>query len=291
MNEFRQNRGLGILMLARMTVEATSAYFVTAALLHYGAVSTAVGQCIIQAQPEVAVASLSLLVLAIWLVVTLVFGRVFCSTLCPLGALLDVMGRMRPSGKPFRFVRGSVSLRLSFLALAGVLMIVLRPDSPPPFFPESFYAMLVEAFAHPQVGWTVAVCVTLTIALAVGAMRRGRLVCNTLCPVGTVLGLLARRSAFRIDINTDRCIQCRRCSDVCKSECIDLQDHVVDMSRCVVCFNCLPQCPNEAISYTPGRHVLSTPMLIKTSTQYKATQDKTTQYKTSNFTESNETIS
>ncbi len=68
-------------------------------------------------------------------------------------------------------------------------------------------------------------------------------ICNTLCPVGTILGCVSRNSAMRIDIDTDRCIQCRRCEHVCKAECIDMQSHVVDMSRCVVCFDCLPCAP------------------------------------------------
>lgn len=264
MADVTRHRNFGWLMVARIAVEATAAYFITAAIMHYGVQSTAIGRKLIALQPEVAAASLSLSVLVLWMGVTLVFGRIFCSTLCPLGALLDLMGRGRLDGRPFRFVRGSMPLRLSALALCGILLVVLRPDTPPPFFPESLYSHLVTTFSSMEVSAATAVAVAVTVALAISAIKRGRIVCNTLCPVGIVLGLLSRRPVFRIDIDTDRCTQCRRCSDVCKAQCIDLQDHVVDTSRCVVCFDCLAQCHDDAISYTPSRHILSTPMLIPT---------------------------
>lgn len=102
----------------------------------------------------------------------------------------------------------------------------------------------------------------LTIAI-VGALayRGGRTWCNTVCPVGTTLGLISRYSVFHIDINPDKCIQCRKCEHACKSSCIDVAAHTVDASRCVVCFDCLPDCPNDAIHYTPSSHRLQIPMM------------------------------
>ena len=91
--------------------------------------------------------------------------------------------------------------------------------------------------------------------------RNGRTFCNTVCPVGTTLSFISRYSIFRIDINTDKCVQCRRCEHVCKASCIDMTSHVVDTSRCVVCFDCLSDCPNDAIHYTYNRHQLSIPLM------------------------------
>lgn len=260
MNLLKQNRGQGVLMMARTLVEAASAFFVTAALLNYGATSTQVGRELIAAQPEVAVGALSLSVLAIWLGVTILFGRIYCSTLCPLGALMDLGARARLDSRPYRWHKPLNALRISLLVV--MLPIVVLWAAPRQWLlPFGLYDTLVSHIINPRIGWSTLTCVVVTVSLLVVGFKRGRLVCNTLCPVGTLLGLMARRSAFHIDINTDRCIQCRKCVDACKAECINIEEHTADMSRCVLCFNCLPECPNEAISYTLSRHQLSDPLL------------------------------
>ncbi|MDE6321204.1 MAG: 4Fe-4S binding protein, partial [Muribaculaceae bacterium] len=112
----------------------------------------------------------------------------------------------------------------------------------------------------------LAISLVLLAIVASAALWRGRIICNTICPVGTALGTVSRYAIMHIDIDTDLCINCRRCADVCKAQCIDLDDHVVDSSRCVNCFNCLPVCPNDAIHYTTQRKQLSIPMMQSLST-------------------------
>lgn len=101
------------------------------------------------------------------------------------------------------------------------------------------------------------------VVLGLWARAKGRRYCNTVCPVGTLLGMVSSNSLMHIDINTDRCVNCRKCEHVCKSSCIDLNDHVADMSRCVVCFNCIDACEHDAIHYTRRRHRLSIPLMMR----------------------------
>ena len=262
MNELSRNRGQGILMVIRIAVEAAAAFFITAALLRYGAVSTAIGSELIRCQPEVATFTLSLIVLAVWLGITLIFGRIYCSTLCPLGAMMDLVGRARSRSLVYRYARPFRRLRL--VVLVAVLLMLISGWAFPRewLLPFGLYASLVGHLLNPQVCVASFVAAAVVGIIAAVSFRRGRLLCNSLCPVGTVLGFLSRRAAFHFDINTDRCTQCRRCVDVCKAHCIDLDDHVVDMSRCVVCFDCLPQCSDDAITYTLCRHTLSDPLLM-----------------------------
>lgn len=91
--------------------------------------------------------------------------------------------------------------------------------------------------------------------------RNGRLICNTACPVGTILGAGSRRSYFHIEIDPDRCTNCGECERVCKAQCIKLTDKLVDTSRCVVCFDCTAVCPHGAINYKTGRYRLDMPMM------------------------------
>lgn len=82
---------------------------------------------------------------------------------------------------------------------------------------------------------------------------RGRLYCNTICPVGTLLGLLSKASLYKIRIDSALCTRCGQCAVVCKSECINVKEMSVDHSRCVDCFNCVQVCEFDSIHYLPQK--------------------------------------
>jgi ferredoxin len=82
--------------------------------------------------------------------------------------------------------------------------------------------------------------------------RKERIWCNTICPVGTFLGLLSRFSLFQVSIDANRCNHCKNCTSSCKSRCIDDTQFKVDASRCVACYNCLDKCKQNAIHYRPN---------------------------------------
>ena len=92
-------------------------------------------------------------------------------------------------------------------------------------------------------------------------LRKGRVFCNTVCPVGALLGATTHVSMLSFDINPDLCIHCGKCEEVCKGRCINSTVSVVDNTRCVTCFNCTAVCPNGAITWRAGRHRLSWPLL------------------------------
>lgn len=74
--------------------------------------------------------------------------------------------------------------------------------------------------------------------------------CNTICPVGTVLGFLSKYALLKPRIDTDKCNGCGLCARKCKASCIDSKNHAIDYSRCVTCMDCLDNCRQGAISYT-----------------------------------------
>jgi ferredoxin len=80
--------------------------------------------------------------------------------------------------------------------------------------------------------------------------RHGRLYCNTLCPVGALLGLFSARSLLRVRFDPEACRECGRCERACKADCIDFRNKAVDGSRCVACGNCLAACPDNALRLT-----------------------------------------
>ncbi len=85
------------------------------------------------------------------------------------------------------------------------------------------------------------------------AWRSGRTWCNTVCPVGTLLGVLSRHSLFRPRFDVSKCNGCKLCARSCKASCIDPANHTIDYSRCVACMDCLESCHQGAITYTLRR--------------------------------------
>ncbi|MDR2862393.1 MAG: 4Fe-4S binding protein [Puniceicoccales bacterium] len=227
-----------------------------------------------------AVSFVCILVLAI----TALAGRVYCSTLCPLGLFQDVVSRMaalvrKISGKkkirlPFR--PAPQVLRQSILAAtllgvavgwAGVVFTWLDPYSqfgriagalfrPPVLLAHNAVAAIAQWFgingmARVPVPWAGlgAFLPPLLIftAIVVMAAWRGRLYCSAVCPVGTLLGWVSKKALFRLAIDKSACVRCGDCQRTCKAQCIDLRNQEVDMSRCVGCFDCVSVCEEHGI--------------------------------------------
>jgi len=215
------------------------------------------------------------------LVLTLLTGRTYCSFLCPLGILQDVISRagglvkrrFRKYGykKPYTILRYFILvITAALLAIGGVYVLTILD-------PYSNFGRLMTCFVQPVVlvinnlfagilgkfgiysvyhvdiksyelaAYIVPVAFLLLIGLL--AFRYGRLYCNSVCPVGTLLGLLSKVSLFRIRFDEDKCTRCGRCAMVCKSSCIDFLNKSVDLSRCVNCFNCVDACRGNSMSY------------------------------------------
>ena len=86
--------------------------------------------------------------------------------------------------------------------------------------------------------------------IAVLAWKGGRTWCNTICPVGTLLGLISRHSYLKMTIDNEKCKNCRKCERNCKAACIDINTLSIDYSRCVACGNCEKQCTFDAMHFT-----------------------------------------
>jgi ferredoxin len=100
------------------------------------------------------------------------------------------------------------------------------------------------------VRWEImAITIVFLLLVVVMSFTRGRLYCNSVCPVGTVLGFLSRFAIFKIELEKSSCTKCGKCARVCKAECIDIKSQDIDYSRCVACYNCIPVCPEDSMKY------------------------------------------
>ena len=227
-----------------------------------------------------AVMALNVVVVVALIALTLVFGRIYCSVICPLGVFQDLLARLRRKKNKYSYSKEVKWLRYPVLAvfvLAGVagigsLFQLLAPYSaygriatmifqPIWKLGNNLLAMMAErmdSYAFYTIDtWMrslpvlIIAAVTLVI-LAVLAWRGGRTYCNTICPVGTILSFFARFSWLKIRFDEEKCKNCSLCSKNCKAACIDFKTHTVDYSRCVACGNCIDSCKFDALKYSPS---------------------------------------
>ncbi len=215
------------------------------------------------------------------LLLTFVLGRVYCSVVCPLGVMQDVVSRIakfRKKGRnKYAYSAPKTWLRITVMAVfvlalllgVGSLVALLAPYSaygrivstlfqPVYIAANNVLAGMAEradsyAFYTADV-WmksvaTLSVAVVTLVVIAVLAWRNGRTYCNTICPVGSLLGFVARFSLLKPVIDKSKCNGCRLCERNCKAACIDAKAHKIDYSRCVACMDCIDKCHKHAISY------------------------------------------
>ncbi|MBO7071666.1 MAG: 4Fe-4S dicluster domain-containing protein [Bacteroidales bacterium] len=182
---------------------------------------------------------------------TLAFGRVYCSVICPLGVFQDGVSKLGTIKKrhPYKYKKEIKWLRYGVFALFVIALIAGVQSFVAILAPYSAYGRMVSAVLHHNSVPVLIVAGVTLIVVVVLAFRGGRTYCNTICPVGTALSFLARFAAFRPVIDAEKCRNCRICEHKCKAQCIDIDNHKIDYSRCVDCFDCLDNCKFDALKY------------------------------------------
>lgn len=214
---------------------------------------------------------------------TLIFGRIYCSVICPLGVMQDVFSWFGKKSKRNRYSYSAAKnwLRYAMLVIIIVAFLLGINSIVALFAPYSAYGRIAQNLLAPIWAWVnnllaawaervdsyafysteawirswtiFGIAVVTLIALGFLAWRNGRTYCNTICPVGTILGFLSRFSLLRPVIDTTKCNSCGLCARNCKAACINSKAHTIDYSRCVACMDCLDKCNKGAISYSLRR--------------------------------------
>ncbi len=228
-----------------------------------------------------AVLALNFVVIAILLVLTLLFGRIYCSVICPLGIFQDCVSNLssRRKGKKARFSYSKEIkwLRYGVLVLFVIALVAGLNALVALLAPYSAYGRMVQSLLAPVWQWgnnllawiaerqdsyafvtkevwlrslptLIVAAVTFVVVVAL-AWRNGRTYCNTICPVGTTLSFFSRFAMFRPVIDKSKCKSCHACERKCKAACIDVDNHKIDYSRCVDCFDCIDSCRLGALKY------------------------------------------
>ena len=227
-----------------------------------------------------AILALNVGVVIALVVITLLVGRVYCSVVCPLGVMQDIIAWLsgRRKNKKYRHSYSPARkwLRYSVLAVFIIALVAHLGSLAALIAPYSAYGRIAANIMAPVWQWgnnvlayfaeradsyafyttdvwlksmsSLIIAVATLLIIGSLAWRNGRTWCNTICPVGTVLGWLSQYSLFRVTIDSNKCNHCGLCSRRCKAACINGKEHSIDYSRCVACMDCIDTCKHGAIS-------------------------------------------
>lgn len=226
-----------------------------------------------------ALLSSGLITISAIIIVTLLFGRIYCSILCPLGVYQDGISHIAEKRKKNRysFKKGNKWLRYSITAVFAALIfaglnsiaILIAPYSIYGRIASNLFAPVYElinnglaylaerwhsyTFYHVDIYIKSLPIFVISIAyfliITILSFTSGRWYCNTVCPVGTILGFFAKHSIFKPVFDTDKCNSCGLCEKNCRCSAIDSKSHVIDYTKCVTCFNCINKCHRDAMRY------------------------------------------
>lgn len=193
----------------------------------------------------------SFVLFGIVLVLTILFGRVFCSHLCPLGALqewLRGLGRKlglkkdlelpRQIDKYARYLKYVILFVIVFFSFQ-VGDLVFRSYDP-------FNALmhLGQEFEEKILGYSI-----LLILLAVSLFSKNWW-CRYFCPLGAALGVVRKISPFRIQRNAATCVGCGKCDLVCPAGLEIANAKEINSADCISCLGCVKNCPKSSLKAT-----------------------------------------
>lgn len=198
-----------------------------------------------------AVSGLNLLLFISITIGTLIAGRAFCSWVCPIGTLHELLAR---TGKALGIRRDTVwqgtgryaglmrypALLLILWATMSYADLILRPFCP--------YYVVLSGQEHEVAWWSK----WLMVALGGAALALPFFWCRLLCPLGTTLGLFRLVSPVAPTINPDRCTNCGDCSRTCPQQIRVHEARRVWSTECTSCAVCIDTCPHRAIGMKLG---------------------------------------
>jgi len=190
---------------------------------------------------------------AIFIILTILFGRVFCSWMCPIGTIIEFfeIGLKKLNFIPF-FEKAKYSRSLTLvrsklnrylvLAATPILAIIFRSPVYCAFCPIGTICRVFHGVCPLRVGLETA------FIPAAGALSLGekRFWCKYLCPVGALLTVISKINPFiKPKFNKEGCINCELCKKICPQS-IDITKDV-SLAECTKCLECYIKCPTNCI--------------------------------------------
>jgi len=202
-------------------------------------------------------------------VLTIVFGRFFCSWVCPFGSIHHFVGyaahRKKNASQRIQLNNYRKTQCIKYFILIFVLAMAAFPSiaaslqtallDPIPLLTRSFNLAILPIIDRPadflsaadrfyESAWVIFAIFTIAVLLNLAIPR---FYCRFLCPLGALLAILSRFAIWRIGKKQSTCTDCRLCDKACQGGCQPSAN--IRISECVLCFNCPEDCPDDMISY------------------------------------------
>ena len=183
------------------------------------------------------------------IIITLIFGRIFCGWICPATLLYELNTNMAAwlhrAGLPTGNRHFDRRLKYLVLIIGGILSMVTGSVLFAAIYPpaiigrEIYYAIALGGFGAGAVFFVLTLLFDLMVA------RRG--FCRYVCPGGALYSLLGRYRLFRIQRKVDTCNDCAKCTAVCEFELDPMRDGFGQ--ECNNCTACIAVCPTDALVF------------------------------------------
>lgn len=192
-------------------------------------------------------------------VATLVFGRAWCGWFCPLGAILELFGKPGRllTKRGWRYVKYGVLFVILLMAIFGSMAFMWF--DPITILIRGLAGTLNPAIQEIRTGFEkpgrigVVAALPLLTVLGLNLIER-RFWCRYLCPLGALVGLIAKVSWIKRRVDKFSCVKCGDCAALCTTGAIETDEFTSDPAECIVCMDCAAPCPQRAISFAtrPG---------------------------------------
>lgn len=165
-------------------------------------------------------------------VLTLLLGRFYCGWICPINTVMKLVARIKARFELKSFAVPETLKKPAFRY--GMLMVFIL----------ALVLMIASGKRLPVLPLFLAAGVLLTVFFPESLWHR------YLCPYGTVLRLTGAKAGKLLEINTEDCLECGICREVCPGGAITgTGRYSIDKGLCLVCLECADQCPQQAIYY------------------------------------------
>jgi polyferredoxin len=167
-------------------------------------------------------------------VLSIFFGRFYCSWICPMNTSFRLIGWIYKKLKIKRFktpgfLKNNV-FRIILLVLFIASMVIMK-------------RMKVKV---DMILYITVFAIFLTLIFEENMWHR------RLCPFGTILSITSRKARYHLEINEEDCISCGKCQSVCPSDSIITLENKKRRNmnhECLLCGKCIDVCPKSVCEY------------------------------------------